>query len=243
MTQINPCNLWLALLPLRAFGGDDEDDGVAGWADVEGAYDHRFAFVHADVRRNTRALVIDRRSNRAVRRDRATHLDWNARAKVERVHLHYLLPVATTREFHLPYPELTETRHRHRRRTVIQCQRRTDPTQIKMSFVLHAIVERLSQPVVLERQCRAQLFQNRIECCRQFRIDNVLIRADHKIKPRIEGCFIVFRFGLRRLRLHVQAAAEEKKAEQEQAEKVLLCHCGCLLRSRNWATDDTRTSG
>src|SRR6476660_6128251 len=89
-------------------GGDDEDDCVPGWANVERADDHRFRFAHADVGGDTGALVINSGGNGAVRRDRATHLDRNPHPEVEPVHLHDLLSVATAYEFHLPDLELAE---------------------------------------------------------------------------------------------------------------------------------------
>src|SRR6478672_271064 len=61
MLPVNP--VIMSSLFRGALGGDDEDDCVPGWANVERADDHRFRFAHADVGGDTGALVINSRSN------------------------------------------------------------------------------------------------------------------------------------------------------------------------------------
>src|SRR5690349_10931964 len=108
--------------------------------------------MHTDVGGHARAFVIDGRSDGAVRGDRATHLDRNTSPEVEPVHLHHLLSVATAHEFHLPYLELTETRHRYGRGGDVRRQRSTDPAQVESAIILHAIDQRRGESVVAKRQ-------------------------------------------------------------------------------------------
>ncbi len=49
-----------------SLGGDHQDNSVAGWSNVERSDDHRFAFAHADVSRETRGFVIESRCDSAV---------------------------------------------------------------------------------------------------------------------------------------------------------------------------------
>src|SRR5438132_5742502 len=116
----------------RSSGGDDYDESVARWADVQCSDYRRFAFAHGDVCRDARVLILNDGRCRAVARD-AWDLNRDARAKIKIDHLDHIMSRLVLNQSHFLDSELVEARRGAGRSGRLWQQLASGPAQDQLS--------------------------------------------------------------------------------------------------------------